>query len=266
MAAPARWPGGRSKTTGKHGSYGTPIVARLADRPQVILSGMGEVAGYDPVNGKQLWSCAGPAEVTGCTVAVSDRLVFASGGYPEKEILAIRADGEGDVSKSHVAWRSNEGVTYVPSPLYHDGKLYVVNDTGIATCFEAATGKQVWQGRLSGSFSSSPVLVGDLLYAANETGKTFVCKTGPKFEIVAANALDEGVMATPTVRGGLIYPAHGGPSLLPGSSQMSRGHWNCWRQRPLTSLGPLSASVPAVSVIQRGKLVIVDWHPPHVRD
>src|SRR5262245_22242211 len=78
------------RTTGRHGSYATPVVATLAGKPQLILMGMGEVSSYAPATGKRTWWCQGPAEVTGCTPAFSDRLVFATGGFPEKEILAIR--------------------------------------------------------------------------------------------------------------------------------------------------------------------------------
>ena len=78
------------------------------------MTGMREVTSYDPATGKRLWWCQGPAEVTACTAACSDTLVFATGGFPEKEILAIRADSTGDVTESHVVWRSGKGVTYVP--------------------------------------------------------------------------------------------------------------------------------------------------------
>lgn len=215
------------KTTGKNGSYATPMLAQLAGRPQLILTGMGEVSSYDPETGKLIWSCAGPSEVTGCTAACSDKLVFATGGYPEKEILAIRADGAGDVTKSHIVWRSNKGVAYVPSPLYHEGYLYVVADGAMVTCFKVATGEQVWQERLQGRFTSSPVLVGDLLYVTNEAGKTFVLKTGPKFKVVAMNALEEGVLATPAICGGrlllrtsghLYCIGRGEPKRLPGQT------------------------------------------------
>jgi outer membrane protein assembly factor BamB len=193
------------KTTGKHGNYATPMIATLDGKPQLIMTGLHEVTSYDPENGKLIWSCAGPAEVTANTAACSDKLVFASGGFPEKELLAIRPDGSGDVTKTHIAWRTGKGVTYVPSPLYHDGHLYVVNDGGTATCFEAATGNQVWQERLNGAFSSSPVLVGDLLYVTNEAGKAYVLKTGPKFEQVAVNDLGDGSLATPAVGGGQLF-------------------------------------------------------------
>jgi outer membrane protein assembly factor BamB len=192
-------------TPGRHGNYPSPIVATVAGKPQMIMTGLGETTSYDPETGKVIWSCAGPTEVAGCTAAWNDKLVFVSGGFPEKELLAIRGDGAGDVTASHVAWRATKGVTYVPSPLYHGGMLYVVNDTGTATCFEAATGKEVWQGRLAGAFSSSPVLAGDYLYVGSEAGKVFVLRAGPKFELVATNDLGDGVFATPAVCGGRIY-------------------------------------------------------------
>jgi outer membrane protein assembly factor BamB len=191
--------------TGRNGSYQSPVVATLAGKPQLVIQGTRLTTGYDPDSGKVLWTCTGPSEVTGCTPAFDDKHVFATGGFPEKEILAVRADGSGDVTKTHVAWRSKKGVTYVPSPVHHAGRLYVVNDTGTATCFDAATGREVWSERLNGAFTSSPVLVGDRLYVTNETGRTYVLKTGDKFEQVAANDLGEGVLATPAVAGGRLY-------------------------------------------------------------
>src|SRR5581483_10016416 len=105
----------------------------------------------------------------------------------------------------HVIWKTGKGITYVPSPLYHAGLLYVVNDGGLATCFDAESGNQVWQERLSGSFSGSPILVGDLIYATSEAGVTSIFKAGRKFELVATNSLQEPVMATPAVCGGQIF-------------------------------------------------------------
>jgi outer membrane protein assembly factor BamB len=192
-------------TTGKHGGYATPVVATLAGKSQLILTGYHQVTSYDPDTGKLIWSCDGPSEVTACTAACGDGIVFATGGFPEKELLAIRADGRGDVTRTHLLWKTNKGVTYVPSPLYHEGRLYVINDGGVATCFEGKTGKEHWQDRLPGAFSSSPVLVGDLLYATSEAGKTFVLKAGPKFELVATNDLADGGFATPAVCGGRIF-------------------------------------------------------------
>src|SRR5207249_1587861 len=112
--------------SGSHGNYATPVVCTVAGKPQLLLAGHGKLTSYDPATGELLWFCRGPAEVAACTVACSDKLVFASAGFPEKEIIAVRADGSGDVTGTHVAWRASKGVTYVPSPIYHEGHLYVV--------------------------------------------------------------------------------------------------------------------------------------------
>jgi outer membrane protein assembly factor BamB len=193
------------KTTGRHGSYATPVVATLAGKPQVILSGMGSTDAYDPETGALLWTVTGPAEVTACTVAYDDMKVYSSGGYPEKELLAIRADGRGDVTRSHIVWRTAKAVTYVPSPLYHQGRLYVVTDTGVAAALDSETGNILWQQRLQGDFSASPVLVGNFIYVSSEQGKTYVFRASDKFELVAVNDLKEPIFATLAVCGGRIY-------------------------------------------------------------
>jgi outer membrane protein assembly factor BamB len=195
---------------GRHGNYATPVVCQLAGKPQLLLHGHGKLTSYDPATGERLWYCDGPALVAACTIACSDELVFASGGYPEKEILAVRPDGAGDVTRTHVAWRANKGVTYVPSPVYHDGHLYVVADNGVASCFEAATGKQLWQERLGGNFSSSPVLADGKLFVMNEKGTTYVLQAAPKFKRIAENQLGETGFATPAIASGRIYLRSGG--------------------------------------------------------
>jgi outer membrane protein assembly factor BamB len=192
-------------STGEHGSYGTPVVAELAGRPQIVLAGMRSTSAYDPQTGKRLWTCAGPADVTACTPAFGDELVFSSGGFPQKELLAIRPDGSGDVTETHVAWRTTKGVTYVPSPLYHGGRLFVVDDGGTMTCFDAKTGDEIWQDRLDGDFSASPVAAAGLIFATNERGVTYVVRAGDKFELLSANNLGSGGFASPVVCDGRIY-------------------------------------------------------------
>jgi outer membrane protein assembly factor BamB len=125
--------------------------------------------------------------------------VFTSGGYPRNHVAAVKADGSG------IAW-DNKTRVYVPSMLFRDGHLYAVMDEGNAVCWKTDTGTEVWKGRLGGTFSASPVLVGEHILATNEAGKTYVFKANPKeFDLVAENQLGNEVFATSTVCGGRIY-------------------------------------------------------------
>lgn len=188
-----------------HGSYATPVVAKLADRDQLVLAGYSKVTSYDPTTGELIWYCQGPCQVAACTAAVNDDLVFASGGFPEKELMAIRADGTGDVTDTHVAWRTNKGVTYVPSPLYYDGYLYVVTDNGIAYCYDAASGAVQWQERLPGKYSASPVVADGKLFVTSEQGHVSVLKAAPSYQLLAENDMASDGHATPAICGGNLY-------------------------------------------------------------
>ncbi|MHC4400456.1 MAG: outer membrane protein assembly factor BamB family protein [Planctomycetota bacterium] len=189
----------------KLGSFANPAVGYVAGRDQLLLHGPHKVFSYDPATGDLLWTCDGPSESTSNTMSLGCRLVYCSGGYPERSLLAIRADGGGDVTDTHVVWMKKDNTAYVPSMLLADGLLYMVEDEGEATCFEAATGAVVWQAELDGDFSSSPVLAGGHVYVVNEAGVAYVFKSGRKFELVARNDLADGGFATPVVCGGRIY-------------------------------------------------------------
>lgn len=192
-------------TSGKHGSYATPVVATIAGRPQLLLPGMSATFSYDPATGKEHWRCPGPAEVMANTPAWNDQLVFTSGGYPEKEIFALRADGQGDVRQTHLLWRSRQFVAYVPSPIWYDGRLYVVADNGVATCYEGTTNRLIWQHRLKGNFSASPLVAGGHIFVTNEAGVTYVYKPGDRFELVAENDLGDGGFASLAFAPGQIF-------------------------------------------------------------
>lgn len=188
-------------------TYATPIVPRVAGRDQLLLGGGGWLMSYSPTTGRELWKCAGPtAETTANTVAFSTDRVFVSGGYPKPyALMSVKADGSGDVTQTHVNWRTERGMPYVPSPLYHNGLLYIVDDNGIATCTDSSSGKPVWQKRLGGDFSASVVLCGDRLYAASEQGIIHVLKIGRQYEELARNDLKDEIMATPIILNDKIY-------------------------------------------------------------
>lgn len=180
-------------------TYSSPIVGEVGGRQQLLLSGAEAVTSFDPETGKQLWTVSGGSPVTCGTLVWSDDLVFSSGGYPNKETLAVKADG------SSVAWKNGEK-SYEQSMLYHEGHLYTLNDNGIALCWDAETGEEKWKVRLGGPVSSSPILVGGLIYATNERGIVFVFRPDPEnFEKVGEFQLGEEGFATPTFVGKEVF-------------------------------------------------------------
>lgn len=195
-------------------NWSSPIVADVAGRQQLLISGGDMIASYDPASGRPLWSAPCLTMATCGTVVWDSDTVYASGGYPKKETVAVKADGSG-----RILW-ANGVKCYEQSMLLHDGYLYAVDDGGIAYCWQAKTGREMWKQRLQGPVSASPVLVGDTIYACSERGSTFVFRASPqKFEGLARNELGTESFATPTVVDNRIYlrVAHGSGS---GRSEM----------------------------------------------
>jgi hypothetical protein len=189
----------------KLGTYASPTWGHVAGRDQLLLHGPMKVFSYDPLTGKELWTCDGPSESASSTMTLGQNLVYSSVGFPRRNMLCIRADGSGDVTKTHVEWSKKNKMAYVPSLLLADGLLYMVEDGGGVACFEANSGASVWAAKLEGQFSSSPVLAGRQIYVVDEEGRTFVFRTGRKFELVARNDLHDGGFATPVICGSRIY-------------------------------------------------------------
>jgi outer membrane protein assembly factor BamB len=200
-------------------SHITPLLVNDGRRQQIIVSGSDETRGVNPDTGETIWSCRGPSDVAVAGLSYGEGLVFVTAGYPDRTRMAVRVDGSGDVTDTHVAWKSRRQVTYVPSPVYHDGHFYSVLDEGILCCFDAKTGETVWDQRLGGRFRSSLVLVGDHGYATNDKGVTTVFRATPKgFESVAENDLKEFCYSTPAIADGRIYLRTGKNLYCIGSS------------------------------------------------
>lgn len=181
-------------------NYPTPVIFRLYDSDQLILIGCDRVISYDPASGKTLWES--PHSTTECvTTTVTDgKHVYSSGGYPRNHLAAIKADGTGEL-----AWENGDRI-YVPSMLLREGYLYAVLDAGIAKCYRADTGEEMWKARLGGEFSSSPVLVGERIYATSEQGVTVIYEATPRgFKEIGRNRLGSECFATPAICGGRIY-------------------------------------------------------------
>lgn len=184
----------------KFPNYTSPIILSVAGREQLFFTGCDLVTSFDPLTGKKLWEIEGSTTECVTSTVTDGQLIFTSGGYPKNHLSAVRADGSGKI-----AWENGSRV-YVPSMLVRDGYLYSVLDAGVAMCWKCDSGKEVWKGRLGGTFSASPVLVGEHLFATNEAGQTFIFKATPEaFDLIAENSIGGEVFATPTICGSRIY-------------------------------------------------------------
>ena len=187
-------------------SYCAPLIRDIAGRPQMVLSGDKCVASYDPNNGRQIWVIDGPTEqfVASPVYQPESGLVFITGGFPDHHILAIRPDGTGNVTQTHIVWRTTQGAAYVPSPIIQGDYFLVVSDSGVAHCFKARTGELAWKERL-GEEHPSLVSAEGLVYFLNDKGVMNVVKVGPQFELVARNEIGEKCFASPAISRGQIF-------------------------------------------------------------
>ena len=196
------WRTDRDATVG----WGTPVVVRVGDHDELIVSSQHTVIAYNPDTGGELWRCGGNRFEVIPTPVVAAGLVFCTSGRAGPT-LAIRPGGSGDVTDTHVAWSTPRGSPFVPSPIVVGDYLYTINDmSSVVTCFEAATGEVMWQERLGRplreGFSASPVAVDGKLFFTNDNGTTFVVRAGPEFELLHTNDIGARTLASPALVGG----------------------------------------------------------------
>ena len=191
-------------------SYTTPALLRYGKTVEIVITGGDCVTGHDPASGKELWRANGlnpdhdPFYRIVASPVIFNEIIYAPTRV--KPLLALKAGGRGDVSSSHVIWSTVNGPD-VPTPVTDGKYFYVVNDRGIIWCLDAKTGEEVYgQQRLKpGTYSASPVLADDKIYVTNEDGLTSVVKAGPKFEVLAENALNDYTLSSPAISDGQIF-------------------------------------------------------------
>jgi outer membrane protein assembly factor BamB len=191
-------------------NWSGPYVTSFNGRRQVIVAASREVCSYDAETGQLLWKARGLGQNTIPAPVATDGVVVVMSGYRDPNMMAIRLDREGDLTGTDaILWQNQRGNSYTPSPVLHEGKLYVLTDSGMLSCFDAKTGKPFYQQvRLPKpyNFKSSPVGVNGKLYLASEDEDVIVVKMGETFEVLATNTLtDETFIATPAVLDGEIY-------------------------------------------------------------
>ena len=187
-------------------AYTTPLVVRTPAGDQVISPGALRAIAYEPRTGNEIWNVRyGDGFSNVPRPVYGNGLVYICTGFQEPSMLAVRIDGRGDVTKSHVAWTLKRGVPLTPSPLLLGDELYMMNDGGIASCVDAKTGTELWRARINGNFSASPIYADGRIYFLSEEGLTVVIAPGRKFQALATNQLDGETLASMAVSGGSIF-------------------------------------------------------------
>jgi outer membrane protein assembly factor BamB len=196
-------PDGKPEADGDYRkAFATPHVITVGGEPLLVSIGSKATYGYDPRTGKELWRIEERTNHSGSTRPVAGHgMVFYPSGFATGELLAVKPDGRGDVTSTHVVWRTNQGVPKKPSILLNDDLIYMINDVGIVSCLDAKTGAVVWKSRLKGTYSASPVLASGRIYVFDEDGKATVLDAGREFKVLAENQLDDGFMASPAIAG-----------------------------------------------------------------
>jgi outer membrane protein assembly factor BamB len=187
-------------------AYTTPLTIQVNGKDQLISPGAHRAVAYEPLTGKEIWSVRyGDGYSNVPRPVFGHGLVFICSGFEQAELLAVRPDGQGDVTDSHVAWNLKRAVPLTPSPLLVGEELYLVSDNGIASCLHAKTGKTHWQQRLGGNHSASPIFVEGRIYFLNEEGESVVIEPGKEFKKLATNQLDGQTLASMAVSGKAIF-------------------------------------------------------------
>lgn len=198
-----------------YGCWTTPVLIEASTprgpRKELVVNGTSSkeadgrmVIAYDPADGRELWRVRGTTELVTPTLLVGDGLVYSTSGR-NGPILAIRPGGDGDVTETHVAWRRDRGGPYIPTGLYYRNRLFILSDAGGVACYDAASGDELWKGRLRGTFTASLVAADDRIYAVDERGTVYVFAAADRFELLAQNDMQERVLATPAIAGGDLF-------------------------------------------------------------
>lgn len=186
-------------------SWSSPQLIQVDNRYELLLSGSEKLDGYDPRTGQRLWTVRGMARECVPTPVIGDGMLFAVSG-PNGTHMAIRPGGKGDVTDSHVVWKSEKGTSFVPSGIVFGKRYYLADDKGIASCFDTSTGNVIWRKRLGGKFTASPVAADNKIYFTNEEGSTIVLDgTQAEYHELARNELNEDILASAAIADGHIY-------------------------------------------------------------
>ena len=187
-------------------AYSTPLAITVGERDEIVSVGAYRAAAYDPATGQEIWRVSYGDGFSNVPRPVFGRgLVYIATGFQTPTLIAVRPDGKGDVTRTHVAWTITRGAPYTPSPVLVGEDLYFVSDTGVLTLADASSGQTLWQQRLGGNYSASPVFADGRIYFQSEEGQTTVVAPGREFKKLAVNRLDGYTLASMAVSQGSLF-------------------------------------------------------------
>jgi outer membrane protein assembly factor BamB len=186
-------------------AHSTPLIGTVAGKPQMFSTGAKAAYGYDPRTGRELWKVQYNDWSVAPRPLYDQGLVFLVTGLNRRELWAVKPDGQGDVTDSHVTWKFNNRVGKYASPILVEGLIYTAAEENYVTCVEAATGQMVWSERIGGKYAASPIYADGRLYFCDQQGATRVLKPGRTCEVLATNALANGFMASPAASGKALF-------------------------------------------------------------
>lgn len=183
----------------------TPLIVQVGDKLQMLSPGAKAAYAYDPRTGEEIWHVRYEAWSAAPRPVFSKGLALIITGLGSTELLAVKADGHGDVTDTNIAWKLDKGVARTASPVIVDDLLYMVDNDGAVTCLEVASGQRLWKERIGSNHCASPVYADGRIYFFSGLGKTTVIKPGRTFEVLATNELPDGFMASPAVSGKAFF-------------------------------------------------------------
>lgn len=199
---------GEARLTGKSNvpmAYTTPLLTEVNGTMQLLSSGADSIVSYNPLTGDEYWWFRYDGYSNVPRPVVGKGHVFISSGYDRPEFFAVKVDGTGDVTDTHLGWNMKKAAPLNPSPLLLGDELYLISDNGIATCLDAVTGEQHWQERIGGNYSASPTFADEKIFLLDEEGTTTVIAPGRTYKKIASNKLEGRTLATPAFVDATIF-------------------------------------------------------------
>lgn len=198
-------PGQMAKDGDLRKAHSTPLIVNASGKIQLLSAGAKAAYGYDPGTGRELWRVQYPDWSTAPRPVYRDGLAYFVTGLSKRELLAVKTDGEGDITDTGIVWRLRTHVGKYASPLLVDDLIYTAAEESFVSCVDAVSGEVVWTERIGGKFAASPIFADGRLYFFDQQGTTTILKPGRKFELLAQNVLDDGFMASPAASGRALF-------------------------------------------------------------